>query len=258
MDPTPAMANPARHAYDVLASRYDEITAANDYEGWFSLLLPELERRGCRQGRVLDVGCGTGRAFEPLLRRGWQIWGTDLSPAMLEQARRKFDGRVDLAVADARELPVFGEFELVLSLNDVLGYCTEDGDLELILAGMRDNLAEGGRICFDLGTLALFRANLVGGESEWLGDRTLSWRGIGADDGPGAIFESEVSGEGLATHVHRERHWTRDDVLAAMDAVGLECLGEIGHNEVEGEGIVFSDTPDQERDHRVIYIAGAA
>ncbi|MFN8217963.1 MAG: class I SAM-dependent methyltransferase [Solirubrobacterales bacterium] len=251
------MSGTARHAYDVLASRYDELTAANDYENWFSLLLPELERRGLRQGRALDVGCGTGRAFEPLLRRGWEVCGVDLSPRMLARARSKFGGRVRLAEGNARELPVLGEFELVISLNDVLGYSTEDGDLERIFAGMRDNLAAGGRICFDLGTLFLFRANLSGaGDSEWLGNPNLRWRGLGGAGEAGSVFESEVFGEGLETHIHRERHWRREDVLEALAACGLECLGEIGHNEVEGKGIVFTEPPDEERDHRVIYIAG--
>ncbi len=251
------MPSPAEHAYEVLAPRYDELTAANDYESWFSALMPELERRGLRRGRVLDVGCGTGRAFEPLLRRGWEVSGVDVSPAMLEQARLKFGDTVSLATADACDLPVFGEFELVISLNDVIGYCTEDGDLERVFSGMSLNLAEGGRICFDLGTLRLFRTFLKGGDSEWLGDQGLNWRGIGDVAEPGAIFESEVFGESLPTHIHRERHWTRDDVLGALDAVGLECLATIGHNEVEGEGIVFSQPPDEERDERVIYVAGA-
>ncbi len=251
------MSSQAQHAYEVLAPRYDEITRANDYERWFSMLLPELERRGLKHGRILDVGCGTGRAFPPMLSRGWEVWGVDASPAMLEQARLKFGDQVKLAAADLRALPTYGEFELVISLNDVLNYCTEDGDLERAFSGMRDNLAAGGRICFDLSTLFLFRSNFTGGESEWMGDKGLSWRGVGDTAEPGAVFEAEVFGDSLSTHVHRERHWTRDDVLGAIDAVGLECLGAIGHNEVEGEGIVFSQTPDEERDHRVIYVAGA-
>ncbi len=38
-------------------------------------------------GRVIDLGCGTGRLAAPLLARGFEYLGVDLSEAMLEQAR---------------------------------------------------------------------------------------------------------------------------------------------------------------------------
>src|SRR5262249_14134751 len=119
----------AAAAYQAFASIYDDFSYRNDYEAWFSALLPELQRRGLRTGRLLDVGCGTGRALEPMLRRGWAIQGCDLSAAMLAEARRKFGDAVALDTADARALPVYGEFELVWALNDVVNYLTEDGDV---------------------------------------------------------------------------------------------------------------------------------
>ena len=134
-----------------------------------------------------------------MLSRGWEVRGVDASPAMLEQARLKFGDQVKLAAADLRALPTYGEFELVISLNDVLNYCTEDGDLERAFSGMRDNLAAGGRICFDLSTLFLFRSNFTGGESEWMGDKGLSWKGVGDTAEPGAVFEAEVFGDSLST-----------------------------------------------------------
>ena len=72
-----------------------------------------------------------------MLRRGWEILGCDLTPAMLAEARAKFGDAVPLETADIRELPVFGEFELVWALNDVINYLVGDGDLERALKGMR-------------------------------------------------------------------------------------------------------------------------
>lgn len=122
--------------YEEFALIYNDFNHNNDYEMWLGRhLLPELERWGLRRGHVLDVACGTGRAFEPLVSRGWEVTGCDLSPAMLAVARRAFAGSVRLAEADMSQLPVFGRFELALVLNDAVNYLTVDGELEAALSG---------------------------------------------------------------------------------------------------------------------------
>ncbi|HET9677416.1 MAG TPA: hypothetical protein VFP21_07940, partial [Solirubrobacterales bacterium] len=68
--------DPALAAYEAFAPIYNEFNHLNDYEMWLGrTLLPELEKRGLRRGRALDVACGTGRAFAPLLKRGWEVRG---------------------------------------------------------------------------------------------------------------------------------------------------------------------------------------
>ena len=51
--------------------------------------LQVLQRWFAEPGRFLDLGCGTGRALIALGRRGFEVTGIDLSPRMLEIARRK-------------------------------------------------------------------------------------------------------------------------------------------------------------------------
>jgi len=95
----------AGEAYDRYAAVYDEANAQNDYETWVGkAILPELEQRGLRKGWALDVGCGTGRAFDPLLSRGWKVVGCDLSAGMLAEAERKYGSRVQLFELDARRV----------------------------------------------------------------------------------------------------------------------------------------------------------
>jgi SAM-dependent methyltransferase len=53
---------------------------------------------------VADVGCGTGRLLPYLASRGLSPRGVDLSPGMVEVARRENPGFV-YEVADLRELP---------------------------------------------------------------------------------------------------------------------------------------------------------
>jgi SAM-dependent methyltransferase len=249
--------DPARLAYEAFASIYDDFNHLNDYEMWLGSLLPELEKHGLRKGRLLDIGCGTGRAFEPMLRRGWEILGCDLTPAMLAEARRKFGDAVPLEVADIRALPVLGEFDLVWALNDVINYLLEDGDLARALTGMRANLAPGGLVLFDANTLSLFEASFASGDDE--GMSVGDWRWVGLEDqvAAGGTFGARVSGGDIEPHLHRERHWTADQVREAMAGAGLELLAALGQREVEVK-VLLEQPPDEWRHYKVIYIGRAA
>jgi SAM-dependent methyltransferase len=90
---------------NVKAARYDGLAA------WYEAFRPALsadeadalERlRGRGDGRCLDVGCGTGVAFDPLRRLGWSVVGTDVSEDLLEVAR---EGGLDAVLAPAESLP---------------------------------------------------------------------------------------------------------------------------------------------------------
>lgn len=243
----------AREAYRALAGIYDEFTAANNYEMWLGeVLLPELERRGLETpGRLLDVGCGTGRAFGPMLERGWDVVGCDLSAEMAKTAMTKFP-HVGVFLADARELPHFGDFDLVWMLNDVANYLVPDGDLERALQGMRDNLRDGGFVLFDSNSLSLFRQGFTregGEETRW----SWTWTGKSEAVVAGGTFEAEISGEGVETHIHRERHHPIEVVRETMRRSGLEPLATLGQQEQEGQVLLMADA-DEERDHKIIHI----
>jgi SAM-dependent methyltransferase len=247
-------------AYDRWAAVYDTWNAENDYEMWLGdVLLPELVRRGLRKGWALDVGCGTGRAFEALLARGWQVVGCDVSAGMLAEAGKKFGSRVQLLHLDARRLPRIGPlpghegeaFQLILLLNDVVNYLTEDGDLEQLFAGVARNLSGEGLVVFDVNTLALFRADYAAGVSEEMGG--WRWRGLTDEVRPGGTYEGRFSGRGVETHVHRQRHWSSEQIRGALEAANLHCLAALGQRE-EGGRVLLAETADEERDAKVVYI----
>ncbi|MGW0699051.1 class I SAM-dependent methyltransferase [Streptomyces sp. NPDC002867] len=106
---------------------------------------------GLRPGdRVLDAGCGTGRALEPLRAavgpRG-SVIGVDLTPEMLHEAARAGRGRSGLLVlGDVARLPVRSG-----SLDAVFG-----AGLISHLPDPAENLRELGRVVRPGGALALF------------------------------------------------------------------------------------------------------
>lgn len=247
--------DPVLEAYEAFAPIYNDFNHLNDYEMWVGrTLLPALEEHGLKHGRVLDVGCGTGRAFAPLLRRGWQIFGCDLSPAMLERAREEGGEEVELAVADMRELPVFGEFELIISLNDPVNYLLGDGDLERAFAGMRANLADGGLVIFDCNSMSTYKSvySTEIREVEQNGRRWI-WRGVGEVGGDPTRFESHIEGDDIETISHQERFRTEAEIRDAMQSAGLEFRAVLGMEEVDKE-VVLAEPPDEDRHYKIIYI----
>ena len=91
------------------------------------------------QDRVIDLGCGSGRAL--LWNRDWraQAVGVDIAPFFSEDARRE----VDLLLADLRKLPfATGTFTKAYSL-DVLEHLSPEA-LRAMLAEANRVLAPGG------------------------------------------------------------------------------------------------------------------
>jgi SAM-dependent methyltransferase len=248
--------DPAKQAYETFAGVYDEFNSANDYEMWFTTLLPPLEAFGLRRGALLDVGCGTGRAIAPMLRRGWTITACDISPAMVEKAREKFPEGVTFDICDMRELPVYGSFELVWALNDPVNYLLGDDDLGAALSALAANLAADGLLVFDCNTLRLFGENFgVAADAETMNDDARwRWEGRGGD---GKLFQAQVSGERVEPHVHRERHRSVEEVQGAMRAVGLTPLAAMGQSETEA-GLALVEDSDEDRDHKIIHVARRA
>jgi len=90
---------------------------ADVYDDWFSShdaeaidLLAQL----AGDGRALELGIGTGRFALPLLARGIEVHGIDVSPSMIARLRSKPGGdRVTVVQDNFVDVPVAGEFNLI-------------------------------------------------------------------------------------------------------------------------------------------------
>ncbi len=248
--------DPALLAYESFAPIYDEFTYRNDYEMWFGALLPELEKLGLRTGRLLDVACGTGRAFAPMARRGWAITACDVSPAMVERAIANAPAGIEPEVCDMRELPVYGEFELVWALNDPINYMLSEDELARALRALGANLAADGLLVFDCNTSRMFREQFSPSEAEDQSVGEWEWRGLGEVED--RIYEARISGARVSSHVHRERHWRVDEIRAALLAAGLEPVAALGQRERGEEALRISAEADEELDEKILHVARRA
>lgn len=238
-----------KETYEALAPAYDLFTLGfgYQYETWTKTLLAKAEAEGLQGNRLLDVACGTGFSFVVPLERGWRITGCDISAAMIEAARAKVGERVELVVADMRELPVLGEFDLIWAVNTPLNYLLSGEELEATLAGMRRNLAPGGMVMFDAMTLKTARTFFVEGFEVEREGRRFSWKGAAAPDEvrPGIVAGGrleEKGGSELAQD-HRMRHFSAAEFRAAIEAAGLRCERVFG--ETEGDLLPELDEDEQ-------------
>jgi SAM-dependent methyltransferase len=253
----------ARLAYDALAPVYDLLTAGHDHATWARQLEELARRAGLTGNRLLDVGCGTGSSARPMLERGYEVVGVDLSPEMLERARDKLGGAVRLELADMRALPALGAFDLVWSVADGVNCLLEPAELVAAFSGFRRNLAPGGLAVFDVDTLASFRAlysSLLVATSD--AGVALFDGQARADLGPGSLAEAFVERLEPAAApwwrrvraVHRQRHHPADAIEAALAAAGMRCVAVWGTDGAGG-----SEQPlDELRHNKAVYIAQVA
>jgi SAM-dependent methyltransferase len=251
----------ALSTYEALAPAYDQMTADYGYDRWLSALERLAVDHGLRGKRVLDVACGTGKSFLPLLERGYDVSACDLSPGMVEIARSHLPDPARALVADMRALPPIGPFDLVTCLDDAVNYLLEPSDLESALRSMRSVLRPGGVLVFDVNTLHTYRTTF-GGDAVWERDRRLfCWRGLSAAEAePAGIHEAAVevftrSGAGRCwtrtSARHRQRHHPCAAVERALRHTGLALRTVRG----QSPGARLSRVADEERHTKLVFVA---
>lgn len=141
-----------RRAFERAARTYDG--AAVLQREVCARLMEHLDPMRIDPRRVLDLGCGTGHAFEALGRRfpTASLVGLDIAPAMLARARqrnpwwRRIPGvaRPSLLCADAERMPLArASFELVFS-NLAIQWC----EPARVIAEASRTLSAGGLFLF--------------------------------------------------------------------------------------------------------------
>jgi SAM-dependent methyltransferase len=248
----------AREAYDALAPIYDEIGITAVHDDWLVALERLASDCGLRGHRVLDVACGTGSSFLPLLELGYEVTACDISRRMAQRARRRAGGRARVHVADMRALPVFGWFDLITCLDDAINHLLTPDDVVRAFEGMASNLAPEGLVMFDMTTVATYG----GGQTAFieLGERIVVMR-----DGESTIARAGDSTRmtvelftrtplGLwrrTTSAHGHRHYPLTEMRELLAGAGLKPVAVRG----QWRGGRLAAEPDEGRHHKLVVVA---
>lgn len=240
--------------YDKLAEIYDYLVAGVDYDDWLDYIEKILERYGSRAHKVVDLACGTGNTTLPFARKGYEITGVDIAPAMLALARQKADQaglKVALLEQDMRELELPGPVDLATCYHDGLNYITAPTDLAKVLARVYRYLKPGGLFIFDL--VVVNKLSVAGGDTTFFDDADLSLIWDTSYDKEQDIWEVTLTGfvrkgdlyEKFA-EVHREKHYAREEIEPLLAAAGFELL-DVLHS--------FTLEPPNHSTRRIFYVA---
>jgi SAM-dependent methyltransferase len=106
--------------------------------------------------RVLDCACGTGRDLHLLHSLGYEVFGSDISAAMLAQAERNLASHhvdVPLEQVDYRELQLnlAMDFDAVVCLSSAFFEMPDEAELQRAFASMRGVLRDGGVLVLTAG-----------------------------------------------------------------------------------------------------------
>jgi len=107
-------------------------------------------------GPVLEYGIGNGRVALPIARAGIEVFGVDLSRAMLDDLEARLEkepkqvrARLGFQHGDMRSLALGRRFPLVIAPFNCILHLYERSDVEQFFQRVREHLEPGGRFVFD-------------------------------------------------------------------------------------------------------------
>ena len=111
---------------------------------------------------VLDMTCGTGSQVFYLAEKGYEVIGSDFSPALIGIARdkaKKVNCNITFIDGDMRDVQA-GKFDAVITIFNAIGHLTQS-DFDIALKNINLNLKDRGIYIFDIFNLEALTENDV-------------------------------------------------------------------------------------------------
>ncbi|MFI5266410.1 MAG: class I SAM-dependent methyltransferase [Chloroflexota bacterium] len=186
-----------------------------------------------REGRVLEIGCGSGRVTATLAEAGARVLGIDVSPELLRQAQQALAGTsASLLLADARQLALRAEFQAIVAPDDPFSHLTSDRDRDRALRSVSRHLAPGGVFVLDALWFPAGKAGKVVGYDLTVNGNlvhvTEHWRCNQRTHRCATEYDYDT-GAGEPAHARFEaRYWTPEELYERFTRAGLRIAHRWG------------------------------
>ena len=137
-----------RKYYEAYDDRYRQIHALDlqwSYDNPSPIVMETVGEFGIdRENKLLELGCGEGRDASVLMKAGYSLLATDISPAVIEYDRKKWPEFADkFAVLDCIAGKMEEKFHFIYAVA-VVHMLVEDEDRDRFYSFLREHLTEDG------------------------------------------------------------------------------------------------------------------
>jgi len=185
--------------------------------------------------RVWDMACGNGRHARTWARRGFEVWGTDISTQMIQQARsRQISPLEHYAVHDYRKIFFANFFDMVLNLFTSMGYNRRKDELPEVFSSAQRALKDNGYFLVDYLNAKTVEQSLVSREIKQIGSVEFSITREMEDNPKGVRKRIEVR-DGDKKKIFEEyvRLFSVEDFIMCAKNTGFTCMEKWGNYALE-------------------------
>lgn len=220
--------------YSEFADIYDCLQDI-DYDSFVKYYEQIFARIGIKPSLVLDLACGTGNITLPMARLGYDMIGVDLSGEMLGIAAEKArEENLDILFLnqDMTEFELYGTVDAAVCALDGVNYLTLDGEVEQLMALIKNYLNPGGVFIFDINSA--YKLKHILGDNSFIYDEEdvyCVWNNSYDEEDKICSFSldffKKTSG-GLYQRFEEyqeERAYSVSEIKAAAEEAGLEVVG---------------------------------
>lgn len=138
------------HNFKLYSQYYDLLYKDKDYKAEADYLAELIHNYLPEAKKIIELGSGTGKHANLLAEKGFQIFGLERSPEMVEIANRTKKDNVSFQVADIAVFKTNQTFDVALSLFHVISYLIDNKSLISTFEHANSYLNKNGLLIFDV------------------------------------------------------------------------------------------------------------